>query len=52
MKEYNKAIKAMLKLKGIEETNAANHAALETGMITVEMFQSAAKIIVAAYMER
>lgn len=52
MKNYIEAIKAMLKSEGIEMTNVANHKALETGLITVEMFQAAARVIAQEFLNR
>lgn len=45
VKEYENAIKAMLKLKGVEATNSANHMALNNNMISLELFQAGARII-------
>lgn len=45
MKQYIEAIMAMIKMEGIEAANAANHKALETGLINLEMFQAAARLI-------
>lgn len=48
--EYVKAVKQMAKLEGLEAANIANHKALETGLVTLDMFQAAAKILVAFYL--
>lgn len=48
--EYTKAIKMMLKLKGIDATDAANHMALEKGIVTLEQFQAGARIIAKAFL--
>lgn len=48
--EYIKAVKEMVELKGIEATNAANHKALETGLITLDEFQAAARELVKIYL--
>ena len=45
VKEYVIAIGWMLDKEGVEVTSAANHRMLEEGKITLEAFQSAAKII-------
>lgn len=45
VKEYVKAIKMMLKMKGIEATNYANHKALEIGLINQKQFSAAASVI-------
>ena len=45
MNEYVKAIKQMLKLKGLEATNLANHRMLEIGVVPVEYFQAAARVL-------
>lgn len=50
--EYIKAIKEMIKLEGIETTNMANHKALETGLINLEQFQAAARIIAKELLNR
>lgn len=46
--EYTKAIRMMLKLKGIDATDAANHLALEKMLISLEQFQAGARIIAKA----
>ena len=51
-KEYLEAIKQMIKLEGIEATNAANHEALKRGLINQDTFSAAARIIVKAYLEQ
>ena len=48
---YCEAIRQLLALKGIEATNDANHAALAAGLISLEQFQAAARILVAAFLE-
>ena len=48
--EYINAIKMMLKSEGIEATNAANHAALEKGLIDLPTFQAAAQVLVKAFL--
>lgn len=48
---YCEAIRQFLALKGLEAANAANHAALETGLITLDQFLAAARILVCAYLE-
>ena len=52
MNEYIEAIKMMLNLKGIEETNIANHKALETGLIDMKTFQEAAKVLAKEILNR
>jgi hypothetical protein len=52
IKNYEEAIKSMLTMKGIDETNAANHLALEKGIITLDQFRAGAQIIVKAFMNR
>lgn len=47
--EYMKAIRAMLKIKTLEEVNAANHLALETGLIDMDGFREAANYLVDCY---
>ena len=49
VKEYVKAIKMMLKMKGIDVTDYANHRALETGLINQKQFSAAAAIIAKSY---
>ena len=48
--EYTKAIWMMLKLKGINATDAANHLALEKKLITLDQFQAGARIIAQAFL--
>lgn len=48
--EYTKAIRMMLKLKGINATDAANHLALEKKLITLDQFQAGARIIAKAFL--
>lgn len=48
--EYTKAIRMMLKLKGIDATDAANHLALENKLISLEQFQAGARIIAKAFL--
>lgn len=48
--EYTKAIRMMLKLKGVNATDAANHLALEKKLITLEQFQAGARIIAKAFL--
>ena len=50
--EYMKAIRAMLKIKTLEEVNAANHMALETGLIDMDGFRAAANYLVDCYWKR
>ena len=50
--EYTKAIKEMIKLEGLEAANVANHKALETGLINLEQFQAAAKILAREILKR
>lgn len=50
--EYVWAIKEMIKRVGIDATNNANHRALETGLITLEEFQAAARVLVEAFLDR
>ena len=45
VKEYVKAVKMMLKMKGIDVTDYANHRALETGLINQKQFSAAASVI-------
>ena len=52
IKNYEEAIKTMLTMKSIEETNAANHLALEKGIITLNQFQAGAQIILKAFLNR
>lgn len=48
---YCEAIRQLLALKGLEVANAANHSALETGLISLDQFQAAACILVNAFLE-
>lgn len=48
---YCEAIRQLLVLKGLDFTNAANHAALETGLVSLDQFLSAAQILVSAFLE-
>jgi hypothetical protein len=50
--EYTEAIKMMINLEGMEAANIANHAALETGLINLEQFQAAARILAAEILNR
>lgn len=50
--EYIEAIKKMVKIKGVQAANDANHKALETGMITLPMFQAAGRVLVKEYMKQ
>lgn len=52
--EYAKATKMMIKSGccTLDDLNAANHMALEQGMITLEHFQAAARILVAELMKQ
>jgi hypothetical protein len=52
MKEYIKAIKKMVELEGIEAANIANHKALETGLVNLEQFQAAARILAAEILKK
>ena len=52
IRNYEKAIREMLNLKGIEATNAANHLALEKNIICLDQFRAGAKIIAAAFLNR
>lgn len=52
MKNYIEAIRMMIKTEGLEATNAANHKALETGLIDLQMFQAAARILAKEIMNR
>lgn len=49
--EYIKAVKLMLKSEGLDATNTANHAALETGIIDLDTFQAAARVLVGEFMK-
>lgn len=49
--EYIKAIKMMLKSEGMEATNTANHLALENGLITLDTFQAAARVLVKEFLK-
>ena len=51
-KNYEEAIRTMIEMKGIETTNAANHLALEKGIITLEQFVKGAEIITKAFMTK
>ena len=51
-KEYVKAIRMMLELKGMEITNIANHKALETGLIDLDTFLEAAQVLADEIMKR
>ena len=48
--EYIEAIKMMLKTNSINEVNEANHKALETGLINLDTFRAAARVLVKAYL--
>ena len=48
---YCEAVRQLLVLKGLDFANAANHAALETDLITLDQFHAAARILVRAYLE-
>ncbi|MBR4656526.1 MAG: hypothetical protein IKO68_08185 [Oscillospiraceae bacterium] len=50
--EYTKAIEEMLKIEGLQATNAANHEALERGMITLDMFQAGARVLAKEILNR
>lgn len=50
--EYTKAIKMMIDLEGLESANVANHKALETGLINLEQFQAAARILAAEFLKQ
>lgn len=50
VEKYVKAIKMVLKMKGIEATNYANHRALETGLINQKQFSAAASVIAKAFL--
>ena len=49
--EYIKAVKLMLKSEGMEATNTANHQALETGLIDLDTFQAAARVLVKEFLK-
>lgn len=49
--EYIKAIEMMLKTEGMEATNTANHLALETGLIDLDTFQAAARVLVKEFLK-
>ncbi len=49
--EYIKAVKQMLKSEGLDATNTANHAALETGLIDLDTFQAAARVLVEEFLK-
>ena len=51
-RNYEEAIRTMIKLEGIEVTNAANHLALEKGIITLEQFLNGAEILANAFINR
>lgn len=52
-KDYAAAYSVMLKQgKTPEELNQANHIALERGMITLEMFMAAAKVLARTILAR
>ena len=51
-KEYTDAIRMMLDLEGLEIAGIANHKALETGLINLEQFQAAARILAAEILKR
>ena len=50
--EYINAIKMMLEAEGLEAANIANHKALESKIITLEQFQSAARILAKVILDR
>lgn len=52
VKNYEKAIKEMLAIRGLEETNKTNHFSLEIGFITLEQFQAGARILAAEILKR
>lgn len=39
--EYVKAVEQMVELEGLEAANLANHKALETGLVTLEIYKDA-----------
>lgn len=43
--EYVAAVKTVLALKGLQTASAANHRALELGLITLDQFQAAARML-------
>lgn len=49
--EYMKAIKQMVRMKGLDATNVANHKALANGLIDYEAFREAASYLVDVYMK-
>lgn len=50
--EYVKAIKEVVRLEGIEAANRANHKALETGLIDLDLFMAGAHVLVKITMAR
>ncbi len=52
VEEYEVAIRAMLALKGLKETNTANHLALKTRKISIEQFRAGARILAAEILKR
>ena len=50
--EYIKAIKKMIKMNGLKETDIANHAALDSGLITLEQFIAASRVLAAEILKR
>lgn len=52
VKNYEKAIKEMLAIRGLDETNKTNHFSLEIGFITLEQFQAGARILAAEILKR
>jgi len=52
-RDYANAYRVMLKQgKSPEELNNANHIALERGMITLELFMAAAKVLAETIIKR
>lgn len=53
IKDYADSFRAAIAAgESIDDLNRANHYALEQGMITLEMFQSAARVIARAFIDR
>ena len=48
---YCEAIRQFLALEGFDAVNAINHTALDRGLITLDQFLAAARILVAAFLE-
>ena len=50
--EYVAAVETVLALKGLEAASAANHRALEIGMISLDQFTAAARVLAEVFLTR